>query len=312
MIGVRDSQRLSDKCHCFLHKSSLKIHQVTLYSPDSLLYQHMLTYKAYSTQCCSPDPDDSSEWEVLGEELYDRGSATSASSSYYSDEEGADGESGGDSGGCSPQTRQILSCDTRSVLKGNGALDGEAVEVSFHTPGKFSRSFEEVQICSEGSTSSKRKERRSGKKTEEPLSSSSSHSICPTVNIVERCGSFEGQSSSCQPGDVKLDVALGLQQHEDHSSNCSLSDAEVHARHHSNSCQEMSDRDVPGMFRTFNQISLDRTTSKDLEPLNYKRTNSLVVRGDRTGDVRGVISGRLLSSMKFSSPLVNQSPSGSQ
>lgn len=88
-------ERLSDKQTYYVHKLALEINQVCLYNstPDSILYQEMLAYKAIQTldianaRNVSPgDEDDDSGWEFLSGDHYDGGSEISASS-YFSDQE---------------------------------------------------------------------------------------------------------------------------------------------------------------------------------------------------------------------------------
>lgn len=89
--------RLSDKQLHFVHRMGVHTNQSCLYntSPDSLLYQEMLSFKA--SQAFSVvaeqelDEDDGSDWEILQDEgeYYDGGSETSPSSSVeYSDDDG--------------------------------------------------------------------------------------------------------------------------------------------------------------------------------------------------------------------------------
>lgn len=322
VVGMCEPQRLNDKFHYFLHKSSMKVHQVTLYSPDSLLYQHMLMYKTSSTQCCSPEPDDTSGWEVLSGEFYDGGSEGSAASSYFSDEADDDGRGGGGGdGGCSTQTRQSSTPDAHCMQKGNrplvNVLAGESVEVGFQSPGRFSKRLDEVQLHAHASTSSNRNEKGAERSIEFVPSSPPLYPLCPRVSILQTDEIFEGPPSTNQSENSKSYVTPEIEDlEEDNFSSCSSSDAEISTHPRSNSLQEKSERGVPRTLRKHTQMSLDSTSSfnnasKDLDPQNLKRASSMVVRGDRIRSVRGVASSGLLSSVKYSPPSVTQSP-GSQ
>lgn len=96
MLGTKDVERLSDKQLHFIHRMGIQMIQSCLYntSPDSLLYQKMLSFKA--SQAFSVvaeqelDDEDGSDWEILQDEgdHYDGGSETSPSSSAeYSDDD---------------------------------------------------------------------------------------------------------------------------------------------------------------------------------------------------------------------------------
>ena len=103
VLGLKEVDRLSDKQHHFIHRMGVHTNQSCLYntSPDSLLYQEMLSFKA--SQAFSVfteqelEDDDGSDWEILQDdqgEYYDGGSETSPSSSSlgdYSDDDFADG-----------------------------------------------------------------------------------------------------------------------------------------------------------------------------------------------------------------------------
>ena len=102
VLGTKEVDRLSDKQLHFVHRMGVHTNQACLYntSPDSLLYQEMLSFKA--SQAFSVfteqelEDDDGSDWEILQDEqgeYYDGGSETSPSSSLgeYSDDDYADG-----------------------------------------------------------------------------------------------------------------------------------------------------------------------------------------------------------------------------
>ena len=87
-------ERLSDKQLHFVHRMGVHTNQSCLYntSPDSLLYQEMLSFKASQAFSVVADQEldneGDSDWEILQdeEEYYDGGSETSPSSSAeYSD-----------------------------------------------------------------------------------------------------------------------------------------------------------------------------------------------------------------------------------
>ncbi len=91
LAGVTEFERLSDKYYHYIHKVETGIKQVTIcpQSPESLLYQEMLSRKALAGKENSADDSD---WEVLSGDYYDGGSEESRSfssngSSYYSDEQ---------------------------------------------------------------------------------------------------------------------------------------------------------------------------------------------------------------------------------
>lgn len=261
--------------------------------------------------------DDSSDWEVLSAEYYDGGSEISASPSYISDEEG--GEGGSDD---SPQVRQRLSQEAHFPKISeplDGILEGAMVEVGFHTPRKFSRNFEEVHGDANSSVQhSKRRERREReeKDKENLLSSSSSHPISPRVSILQRSGSFDGQSAAYLSDDSKPYLTPGLGEgEEDNFSDFSSSDIEVGARPRSNALQEKSEDGVPRVLNRYTQKSLGSgSTSKEMEAQKFKRGGSAAMRGERTGGTGGAGSG-LSSSLilwKSSQMAATQSPSGSQ
>ena len=94
-VGTKDVDRLSDKQLHYIHRMGVHTIQSCLYntSPNSLLYQEMLSFKAsqaFSVVAEQELDDDDSDWEILPEgEYYDGGSETSTTSSLgdYSDDD---------------------------------------------------------------------------------------------------------------------------------------------------------------------------------------------------------------------------------
>ena len=89
--GVNEVSRVSDKQFHYIHHHAFKTRQVCLYrqSPDSLLYQEMLIYKATQTSPlhASTDtqpPDEDSDWEAVTPGDYYDGDSES---SYCTDDE---------------------------------------------------------------------------------------------------------------------------------------------------------------------------------------------------------------------------------
>ena len=94
--GTRDAGRLSDKQPNYIHKMGVRTDQLCLYntSPDSVLYQEMLSFKASQVTSSSVVAErelneDDSDWEIVpGGRHYRGGSGSSdyMSPVFYSDE----------------------------------------------------------------------------------------------------------------------------------------------------------------------------------------------------------------------------------
>ncbi len=123
-VGVQEVSRLSDKQVYYIRNQAYKMRQVCLYhsSPDSILYQEMLTFKATQTtphtasQLQALDSDSDSEYGGGGEH-YDG----DAESTYFTEEEGRDNSSS------SPF--QILNEENKSKAEADNLLDD--IEVGY-------------------------------------------------------------------------------------------------------------------------------------------------------------------------------------
>lgn len=145
--GVTDTGRLGDKIHYSAYKEAANISQFSLisHSPDSLLYQDMLSYKASIAQGKDMILDDS-DWEVLSGDNYDGDSETSSMSGFLSD--------GGNNDNLTPVPSSTAVDNGRVDFLKNGYLDDEVVlrddiEVSYHTPRQFSKGFVSNQATAE-------------------------------------------------------------------------------------------------------------------------------------------------------------------
>ena len=129
--GVSEPERLSDKHHYYGHRNVASTEQVSLFSqtPDSFLYQEMLTFKASATR--SKEVSFDSDWDVTsGGDHYDGGSERSLSSDpFYSDNE--------------------ESFSSLLAKKGSNGSNSFSKDFSpsqpseYHTPSHFSKSLED-------------------------------------------------------------------------------------------------------------------------------------------------------------------------
>lgn len=262
--GVTEPKRLMDKiCH-FCQSGTAN--QISLYShsPDSVLYQEMLSYKASATNH-THSRDDSSDWEVLSGDNYD-GDSEASSISYFSEDDD-------DLPTMTANSKIIDSTGQRQLEPQRNGVVGVAnlhddVEVGYCTPGRFRT----LEVEEEGEKSVGKKGREA-EKNEELLQQgvgmeehNSGRPISPTINIVRQGRSSGSDQHSDEEGRLFLTP-------DDHDSWSSSSDVETKFRKrssktwssdrmvvtprstatpHSSSNSMMADHtpDGPGMRRT--------------------------------------------------------------
>ena len=294
---MNDPFRLSDKFPYFVHRSRVKVHQVTLYSPDSLLYTHMLSSKANLAESCVLDADDNSDWEVLTADYYDGDSEISSSSSFYSDEGDYDNE---ETVHHAPPPDRHRESHHRLLQKreeplGN-ILEGESVEVEFHTP-RSSKALDDTFTHRDGGSVSnhlsKRTEYFRGRrgrslKVKEDLSSSPLHHNSPRVHLFQASGSYEGQVySPYLSDDNRSFLTPGLADGEEGNySECSSSDVDLSPRQRSNAVRGDTEAGIPRSLNRYTQMSLGNLFASQKEADGQglkKRGGSVIARGERVG-----------------------------
>lgn len=245
--------------------------QVSLYShsPDSVLYQEMLSYKASATNHHTHSRDNSSDWEVLSGDNYD-GDSEPSSLSYFSD--GAEDEedltpvaSNAKVGGGELQ---------RNGLVGVAGLHDEEVEVDYYTPKRFSRAFEEADTGAE--------KPHQATITEEGVFDSSVH-VSPRVSIVQQVKKLLSSSSE---GSSSCHTDEGREEEEDRlfltpggtgrDSCSSASDVETSFRQRQ-SRAPVFERETSGAAVTRSNTFQDHTPTGPT-----MRRTSLAVRGEKS------------------------------
>ena len=265
----------------------------------------MLTHKASSTQCCSPGSDDDSDWEVLSGEVSDRESDISSSSS----DEGDRGS------GSLPRDRLHLSLNAAHEQERNEPVDGVAsnlsVKVGFHTPGKLLRNFEEVVNHIDTNTTAKNDSEGT---LDTPHSSLSSlHPVSPSIHIMQKSISSVEHSPANQSDKRKAYPTLC----ED--DNYSSTDTESDSHRNLSAVQGKLGRDSPRPLHryvpmTTGSFSSSHNALMKAVTQNLRRGNSVIVRGERAGELRESGFGLPASAVLWkTSPLsLIQSASGSQ
>ncbi len=309
---------------------------MTLYSPDSALYQHMLSYKANLAESHNQDTDDSgsSDWEVLTADYYDGDSEISASSSYYSDE--GDCERDGvervtSVGRRNRNGHHQLRQRSAEVL--DDVLEGESLEVEFYTP-RSSKLFEESPgdgVSTSSSQVQRRPEQFRGRRgrilkvgEDLMLSSSSLHqeSSSSRVQLFQSPGNSDSQvGSTYLSDDNRSYVTATLEGEEDGNfSERSTSDTDLSSpRPRSNAVMGDTEAGVPRSLNRYTQMSLGNLFASQKEPdvqqqgaKKLQRGSSLIVRGERaTGKSPGSTGASPVPVWKSTPLVVGQSPQAS-